>query len=191
MFNRYLLPALCAAVFLIAPAAYAEEAAAPVEEAAAAIEPVRPDLQPMAIPDSQDPPKTEKRFIQPDDAPGAAIPHLTTNDFLRVVGGAEKPVLVQFDATWCPFCKKMQPYLDKLRTSKLDTIDVYKVDADDDADLMRSYEVGTLPTLIMFYDGRIVGRSDGGLDESELKDWVSAVEDDIKAVQKPSKRGRL
>lgn len=113
-------------------------------------------------------------------SPGLTIPHLTTADFLRTISSAEVPVVVQFDASWCPYCKKLQPSLDKLREQKGETLAIYKVDADDEPDLMNSYEVGTLPTMIVFYDSRIVGRSDGGMDEEELFEWIGAVEKDIK-----------
>lgn len=152
-------------------------------------EPVRPELQPPAMEEEPEPkPRRDHSYVQPDDMPGASIPHLTTNDFLSRVGSAQLPVLVQFDAVWCTFCKKLQPMLDELRQKKLGDIEVYKVDADREGDLMRSYEVGSLPTLIMFYNGTIVGRSDGSLEKKELKDWVEAVEDDIKAMKRKTGR---
>lgn len=118
--------------------------------------------------------------------PGATIPHLTTGDFLRTVGGAKTPVVVQFDAHWCRYCRALQPALDKLREAKAETLSVYKVDADHEPDLMESYEVRTLPTLIVFYEGRIVGRSDGSIEEEELFEWIGAVEKDI---EKQSRKG--
>lgn len=116
--------------------------------------------------------------------PGTTIPHLTTADFLRTVGSAETPVVVQFDAHWCRYCRALQPALDKLREAKGETLSVYKVNADYEPDLMDSYEVRTLPTLIVFYEGRIVGRSDGSIDEEELFEWIGAVEKDIKKTDK-------
>lgn len=117
-------------------------------------------------------------------SPGLTIPHLTTADFLRTVGNAEVPVVVQFDARWCPYCKALQPHIDKLREEKGEKLAIYKVNADDEPDLMNSYEVRTLPTMIVFYEGRIVGRSDGGMDEKELFDWIEAVEKDIEKSHK-------
>ncbi|HYD18652.1 MAG TPA: thioredoxin family protein [Patescibacteria group bacterium] len=116
--------------------------------------------------------------------PGALIPHLTTGDFLRRVGGSDLPVLVQFDASWCPYCRKMQPFLDKFRDAKKGSVEVYKVNYDADPDLVRSYEVQTLPTLIVFYQGRIVGRSDGAMDEPELFEWMEAVQDDVREMRR-------
>ncbi len=119
-----------------------------------------------------------------DPRPGSSIPHLTTNDFLRRVGGSDMPVLVQFDASWCAFCHKLQPVMDTFRKAKEGVVEVYKVDADADVDLMRSYEVRTLPTMIVFYQGRIVGRSDGGMGEAEMFEWMEAVQDDIREIKR-------
>lgn len=189
MFYRQMLAVLAVTVVMALPAAFAvaqEDDGSQTQMG----EPVRPELAPIDTPPTTDggSPVTGKHdhamSNQPDDGAGATIPHLTTFDFLNKVGNSTQPVLVQFDAHWCPFCKKLQPMLDRLRQKKLGVLEIYKVDADDEQELMRSYEVGTLPTLIMFYDGRIVGRSDGGLSEAELADWVSAVEDDIRASKR-------
>ena len=122
--------------------------------------------------------------VAAEPPPGSTIPHLTTNDFLRRVGGSDKPVLVQFDAIWCPYCRKMQPVMDKIREAKKDVIEVYKVNVDTDGDLMRSYEVRSMPTLIVFYQGRIVGRVDGAVDEAEMFEWIEAVQDDIREIKR-------
>lgn len=205
MFQKRILAALCVAALLSAPVPFAlaqedaltepsitEQGGLVTDENGMVQEPTRPEVQPLPtvtgeIPGAEPrkpPPPRDHSYVQPDDLPGASIPHLTTNDFLSRVGNSELPVLVQFDASWCPFCKKLQPMLDDLRDKKLGKLEVYKVDADAEGDLMRSYEVGTLPTLIMFYNGTIVGRSDGGLEKKELHDWVEAVEDDIKSMQR-------
>jgi len=206
VFDKRLLAILGAVILLSAPInhAWAQAELLDTDEDGVAMQPQRPTLT-TPVPGEDDgspygggaeyekpraqPAPRQHSFVQPDDVAGASIPHLTTNDFLSRVGGAELPVLVQFDAVWCAFCRKLQPLLDELRETKMGKIEVYKVDADHEGDLMRSYEVGTLPTLIMFYDGRIIGRSDGSLSKAELKDWVEAVEDDVKSMKsRQSKR---
>lgn len=186
MITKNRLMALALSALLAMPALLDTPALAQENESAAPVEPVRPQLAtPETTEGGSDPSKPhEQKFEQPDDVAGASIPHLTTNDFLQKVGSAELPVLIQFDAKWCPFCRKMQPYLDKLRNNTMGRIEVYKVDADADPDLMRAYEVGTLPTMIFFHNGSIVGRSDGGLSEQELKDWVNEIEADVKKAQR-------
>ncbi|MDE1151780.1 MAG: thioredoxin family protein [Micavibrio sp.] len=109
-------------------------------------------------------------------APGSTIPHLTQGDFLRTVSKADVPVLVQFDASWCPYCHKMQPHLDKLRADKGDKLRVYKVDADDEQELMNSYSVRTLPTLLVFYKGAVIGRNNGSMPGEQLADWIDGLQ---------------
>jgi len=109
-------------------------------------------------------------------APGSMIPHLTRSDFLKTVGKSEVPVLVQFDASWCPYCHKLQPHLDRLRAEQSDKLAIYKVDADEELELMQSYEVKTLPTLLLFDHGHVIARNNGSMDGDKLEGWVADAE---------------
>lgn len=106
--------------------------------------------------------------------PGSSIPHLTANNFNYAITASAVPVLVQFDAKWCPYCKAMQPALDKLRDSSADVI-IYKVDMDNEPAIAAEYSVSTLPTLFIFHRGQPVARNDGALDKDELFEWVSDI----------------
>lgn len=117
-------------------------------------------------------------------APGSLIPHLTKSDFLKTVGKSEVPVLVQFDASWCPYCHKLQPHLDRLRAEQSDKLAIYKVDADEELELMQSYEVKTLPTLLLFDHGHVIGRNNGSMDGDKLEGWIKDLE--VKAGSQPA-----
>jgi len=117
---------------------------------------------------------------------GSTIPHLTLGDFLRTVGTSDIPVLIQFDAHWCPYCHKMQPFLDKIRADKSGKIALYKVDADEELELMRSYAVKTLPTLLMFDHGRVIGRDDGYMPGEKLESWVEDTAGKADKTAKPA-----
>jgi len=123
-----------------------------------------------------------------DPAPGSTIPHLTDADFLRTINNSTVPVLVQFDASWCPYCHKMQPHLDKLRADRGAQLNVYKVDADEELDLMSSYQVRTLPTLLVFYKGALIGRNNGSMPGENLASWIDGLQKKIAAApeQKPA-----
>ncbi|MEZ0259708.1 MAG: thioredoxin family protein [Alphaproteobacteria bacterium] len=110
---------------------------------------------------------------------GASIPHLTGNTFNYAIVSSAVPVLVQFDAKWCGYCKAMQPLLDKLRDSTADVI-IYKVDMDSEPVICSEYGVSTLPTLIIFSRGQPVARNEGAMDKSELFDWVGDVAKEAK-----------
>lgn len=60
----------------------------------------------------------------------------------------QKPIIVDFYATWCGPCKALAPILEDLATQYADRIDVYKVDVDNDEDLTAQYNIRTVPTLL-------------------------------------------
>lgn len=75
-------------------------------------------------------------------------------------------VLVDFYAEWCGPCKMLAPNLEKL------DYNILKVDVDKFQDLAISYGVMSVPTLILFKDGKEVNKSIGYLDIDELKEMV-------------------
>jgi thioredoxin 1 len=79
--------------------------------------------------------------------------HVTDADFESVVTGilAEKrPVLVDFWAAWCGPCKQVAPELDKLATKYEGKIDIIKVDTDANPQLVRHFNIMSIPTLAIF-----------------------------------------
>jgi thioredoxin 1 len=112
-----------------------------------------------------------------------AIAELNDASFASAVSGAQIPVLVEFKAKWCPYCKKQQPYIEALARNRHNEIDVYQVDIDANPNIARDYDAHILPTLVIIYQGNVVGRSEGALYGSELTDWVGDVEADIRKHQ--------
>ncbi|MFP4105730.1 MAG: thioredoxin family protein [Phycisphaerae bacterium] len=82
-------------------------------------------------------------------------------EFNEVVLQADKPVLVDFYATWCPPCKKLAPRLDELAAEFGDSARFVKVDADKNPDLVQEYEVGAYPTVFIFVGGEVAHRLPG------------------------------
>ena len=70
--------------------------------------------------------------------------------------GADKPVLVDFWAEWCPPCKAMDPILDQLTTELADKVKIVKLDVDSNPSTVVRYNVRAMPTLIVFKDGEPV-----------------------------------
>ena len=87
------------------------------------------------------------------------------NDIIK-----DKKVLIDFYATWCGPCKMLSLVLDKL--SKENIIDMYKVDVDVSSDLAKAYNIYSVPTLILFENGKELKRVTGFMNEDELKKWV-------------------
>lgn len=81
---------------------------------------------------------------------------------------AEKPVLVDFFATWCGPCQTMKPILDDLKSKLGNTASVLKVDVDKNPHAASKYQVRSVPTLILFKKGKIVWRQSGVVPANQL-----------------------
>ncbi len=81
-----------------------------------------------------------------------------TNDanFSNDVLQASKPVLVDFWADWCGPCRAIAPVLEELAHEYGDAVDVRKVDADQNPEAIAQYGIRSIPTLILFKDGKPV-----------------------------------
>ena len=82
-------------------------------------------------------------------------------DFQYKVLEADKPVLVDFFATWCGPCRMVAPVLDEIATEVAGNVYVYKVDIDQSPDVAARYGVNSVPTLILFENGQIKAQTVG------------------------------
>ncbi|MCA9062014.1 MAG: thioredoxin, partial [Planctomycetaceae bacterium] len=89
-------------------------------------------------------------------------------DFEENVLQADRPVLVDFWASWCPPCKMMQPVVDRLTQKVADWADVYSINIDRSPDLASRYQISGVPTFISFAGGEPVERRTGALTEGQL-----------------------
>ncbi len=106
----------------------------------------------------------------------------TLNEHVRMVRGEEQfkelvlkselPVLVDFHADWCGPCKRLAPILAEIAGEQHERISVVKVDADDNPELVRRYQVRGLPHLIIFRQGRAAGQLVGLRPKSALEKWI-------------------
>ena len=103
---------------------------------------------------------------------GAGVPFVTEADFFEQVKQADKPVLVQFEASWCPYCRKIQPYLKDMSIDKQASLKIVRVDVDMDNALAAEMAVRSLPTLILYSNGEVIGRFDGAPSKDDLYSWV-------------------
>ena len=85
---------------------------------------------------------------------------LTEENFEELVLKADKPVMVDFWATWCGPCKMLSPTIDDIAKNSEDIL-VGKVDADEHPGLVMDHGVMSIPTVIVFKDGKEYKRSVG------------------------------
>ncbi|MBR0024183.1 MAG: thioredoxin [Muribaculaceae bacterium] len=82
------------------------------------------------------------------------------NNFEQLIAG-DKPVLVDFFATWCGPCKMMHPILEELKQSIGDRATIIKIDVDEAQEFAVQYGVRAVPTLAIFKRGQLVWREAG------------------------------
>ncbi|TDC84387.1 thioredoxin [Actinomadura sp. 7K507] len=81
---------------------------------------------------------------------------LTTENFDEQVLNADKPVLVEFWADWCPPCKMIAPILEQIEAEHGDRLTVGKLNGDDHPETVARYGVMGFPTLNLYRDGEVV-----------------------------------
>lgn len=97
-----------------------------------------------------------------------SVIHADQNNFQEIVINSDKPVLVDFWATWCGPCRMIAPILDELAEENPD-VKIVKVDVDENPELARKYEVMSIPALFVIKNGEVVAHSLGVRPKAQLQ----------------------
>ncbi|CAJ2630959.1 thioredoxin X, chloroplastic [Trifolium pratense] len=109
------------------------------------------------------------------------ITEINESQFKETVLKSERPVLVEFVATWCGPCRLITPAMESLAQEYADRLTVVKIDHDANPQLIEEYKVYGLPHLILFKDGKEVPKSrrEGAITKVKLKEHVDALLESI------------
>ena len=96
-----------------------------------------------------------------------SVINLTNLNFEQEVMRSDKPVLIDFFATWCGPCTMVSPLVDEIAQERSD-IKVCKVDVDDQGELASRFGVSSIPMLVVMKNGKVTAKSVGAMPKEDI-----------------------
>lgn len=94
-------------------------------------------------------------------------------EFEKEVLKADKPVLVDFFATWCGPCRMVAPILNQIETEMADDVKIVKIDVDNNQGIAAQYGVMSIPTMVLFKDGKEAAKNVGAMPKEGIIDFIN------------------
>jgi thioredoxin 1 len=104
----------------------------------------------------------------------AAI-NLNSDNFENVVMNSEKPVLIDFWASWCGPCRMQSPVIEELSKELEGSAVIAKLNVDDNPEIAAKFSVMSIPTLIFMKSGKVITRKTGVTSKSALLSMIDSV----------------
>ena len=101
-----------------------------------------------------------------------AVIHLTKQTFEQEVLQSDKPVFIDFFATWCGPCKMLSPIVEQI-AEEVGHVKICKVDVDQESELAAAFGVSSIPTLVLMKDGKIAAQRLGAISKKGLLDFIN------------------
>ncbi|EDV55252.1 thioredoxin, mitochondrial [Drosophila erecta] len=96
----------------------------------------------------------------------------TRKDFEQRVINSDRPVVVDFHASWCCPCKALAPRLENVVSEQEGRVRLARVDIDEHGELAMDYNVGSVPSLVVISNGKVVNRMVGLQTSEYLRKWL-------------------
>ena len=98
--------------------------------------------------------------------------NITKNNFDREVVRSGKPVLIDFWAPWCGPCRMLSPVISEIAEEYGDKVKVCKVNVDDEGELAASFNVMSIPTLVVVKDGKVTNSAVGVRPKAQIVEMM-------------------
>ena len=98
--------------------------------------------------------------------------NITKNNFEQEVLHSDKPVLIDFWAPWCGPCRMLSPVISEIAEEYGDKIKVCKVNVDDEGELAASFNVMSIPTLVVVKDGKVTNSAVGVRPKAQIAEMI-------------------
>ena len=99
---------------------------------------------------------------------------IVNNDNFKDVIASSKPILVDFWAEWCGPCRMLLPIIEELSEEMSEKVDIYKCNVDECPDIASSFNIRSIPTLILFKNSDILDISNGAASKNTVKQWIES-----------------
>ena len=100
---------------------------------------------------------------------------INDSTFESEVLGSEVPVVVDFWAPWCGPCKMMSPILDHAAKELEQSVRVAKVNTEIETELAGRFSIRSIPTLVVFHNGVVIGQRSGAIELAPLLHWLKSL----------------
>ena len=98
--------------------------------------------------------------------------NITKNNFEQEVLHSDKPVLIDFWAPWCGPCRMLLPVISEIAEEYGDKVKVCKVNVDDEGELAASFNVMSIPTLVVVKDGKVTNSAVGVRPKAQIVEMI-------------------
>ncbi|XP_017072687.1 thioredoxin, mitochondrial [Drosophila eugracilis] len=99
----------------------------------------------------------------------------TRKDFVQRVINSDRPVVVDFHASWCCPCKALAPRLENIVSEQGGRVRLARVDIDEHGELALDYNVASVPSLVVISNGKVVNRMVGLQTSEYIRKWLNKV----------------